>query len=233
MKKELFYIGQIPSLLYGEPSEKVYLFIHGKGGNKEEAESFANIACEHDYQVLAIDLPGYGERIDELNDFVPWKVVPELQTVMNHAKQKWSSISLHATSFGAFCSLLAFQKENIENVLLVSPVVDMTKLIQNMMMWAGVTEEQLESEKSIPTNFGETLDWQYYQYVKKHTIQCWNYPTQILYAGGDNLTDRNTMNAFAQKHGCNLTVMEDGEHWFHTPEQLKVLEDWRIRYVIP
>lgn len=231
MKKEQIIIEKIPSILYGEPSKIVYLFIHGKGGHKEEAESFAEIACERGYQVLSIDLPGYGDRKNEIENFVPWKVVPELQNVMNYIKQRWSSISLHATSFGAFCSLLAYQNENFKNVLFVSPIIDMVKLIQNMMMWSNVTEEVLEKEKTIPTDFGETLDWQYYQYVKENQIESWNHPTQILYAGGDNLTDRNTMVAFTQKYECVLSVMENGEHWFHTPEQLAFLENWRKKNV--
>ena len=139
MKKELLKINQIPAIIYGESSEKVYLFIHGKGGHKEEAEIFANIACEKGYQILTIDLPGYGERKDEIANFVPWKVVPELHIVMKFIQEKWNSVSLHATSFGAFCSLLAFQNTDLKSVLLVSPVIDMVKLIQNMMLWANVT----------------------------------------------------------------------------------------------
>ena len=32
---------------------------------------------------------------------------------------------------------------------------------------------------------------------------------------------------FGSKPACvRLTVMEEGEHWFHTPEQLAVLDRW-------
>lgn len=232
MKKKFITIDRIPTILYGDPSTMVYLFVHGKGGNKEEAESFAEIVCERGYQVLSMDLPGYGERKDEIENFVPWKVVSELQKVIRYIKQNWVLVSLHATSFGAYCSLLAFQNEEFKKVLLVSPVVDMVKLIQNMMMWSNVTEAVLEKEKTIPTEFGETLDWQYYKYVKEHPIQKWNSPTQILYAAGDNLTDRDTMCDFTQRFGCGLSIMEDGKHWFHTEKQLAFLENWRTTYFL-
>ena len=29
-----------------------------------------------------------------------------------------------------------------------------------------------------------------------------------------------------KEEGAALTVMENGEHWFHTPEQLAVLREW-------
>jgi hypothetical protein len=40
------------------------------------------------------------------------------------------------------------------------------------------------------------------------------------------MTSRETVDAFvAEKHAA-LTVMENGEHWFHTPQQMEVLTAW-------
>ena len=61
MKIMEFDIQHIPAALYGEQSERVYLFLHGKGGCKEEAGDFAETVCPRGWQVLSIDLP---ERID-------------------------------------------------------------------------------------------------------------------------------------------------------------------------
>lgn len=35
----------VPAVLYGFPSPQVWLCLHGKGGRKEEAESFAQVVC--------------------------------------------------------------------------------------------------------------------------------------------------------------------------------------------
>lgn len=51
----------------------------------------------------------------------------------------------------------------------------------------------------------------------------------ILYAGKDHLTARETVDDFARRFGCAVTVMENGEHWFHTEEQLAVLDTWLRR----
>ena len=40
------------------------------------------------------------------------------------------------------------------------------------------------------------------------------------------MTSRRTMDEFVRSHGAKLTVMEGGEHWFHTPEQSAVLQKW-------
>ena len=42
----------------------------------------------------------------------------------------------------------------------------------------------------------------------------------------DNLTSIETISEFAGRIGASLTVMKDGEHWFHTEEQMEFLDDW-------
>ncbi len=32
--------------------------------------------------------------------------------------------------------------------------------------------------------------------------------------------------AFSKRHNAALTVMEGGEHWFHTEQQMQFLDDW-------
>lgn len=220
-----FQVHDIPAVLYGEDSDRVWLFVHGKHGYKEEAEAFAESACSGGAQVLAIDLPEHGER-KAVCGFDPWHVVPELREVMAVLRQRWAYVSLRANSIGAWFSMLAFSDTPLEQALLVSPVLDMERLIQNMMRWAAVDETRLEREGEIATDFGERLSWDYLQYVKGHSIKKWAASTAILYAGQDNLTDRRTIDAFVSRFGCELTVMEHGEHWFHTPEQLAFLQVW-------
>ena len=226
MKEIHITVQEIPAVLYGDSSEKLFLYIHGKMGCKEEAARFAEIVCPKGYQVLSIDLPGHGERTGEVERFVPWKVVPELRAVCGFAWQRWEKISLYANSIGAYFSLLAFREAKLEKSLFVSPILDMEKLIRDMMGWAGVTREQLQQAGEIPTAFGETLSWKYLTYAAEKRITKWDSPTAILYAGQDHLTARQTVDDFARQFGCAVTVMENGEHWFHTEEQLSVLDAW-------
>jgi surfactin synthase thioesterase subunit len=95
-----------------------------------------------------------------------------------------------------------------------------------MMLWFEVGEETLREKKEIPTPIGETLSWEYFTYVKEHPIVTWKAPTAILYGSMDNLQSLDIMNNFAKRFQCNLTVVQDGEHYFHTPEQLTFLLEW-------
>ena len=221
-----FMVHHIPVVLHGDSSEKLFLYIHGKMGRKEEAARIAEIVCPKGYQVLGIDLPGHGERTGEMERFVPWEVVPELQAVYANTQKRWKKISLYANSIGAYFSLLALRDAKLEKSLFVSPVLDMEKLIRDMMGWAGVTQEQLKEAGEISTAFGETLSWKYLTYAIENQITRWDSPTAILYAGQDHLTARGTVDNFAQRFSCTVMVMENGGHWFHTEEQLAVLDVW-------
>lgn len=226
MEKKKFMIDQIPAVLYGTGSESCFLYIHGKLGFKEEAESFAELVTAKGWQVLSIDLPEHGERKQEKDRFNPWCVGLELQTVLHYMQQHFITIGLRANSIGAWFAMQSFSGLEFEKCLFVSPILDMEKLIQNMMQWAGVSEENLKAESLIPTDFGETLSWKYYEYTKNYSITKWQCQTDILYADKDNMTTWDTVSSFANKFHSSLTVMENGEHWFHTPEQLAVLNQW-------
>lgn len=231
MENHNIFINEVPAILWGQQSNRLFLYIHGKGGNKEEAAVFSEIVCRRGFQVLSIDLPEHGQRKSEINTFNPWHAVPELKMIMEYAKKHWQNISLFANSIGAWFSMLSFSNEPLEQCLFLSPVVDMKYLVSKMMKWANVSETQLQHEQIIPTNFGETLSWDYWKYILENPIVKWTFPTQILYGEFDNLIDRDTIESFSQKFNCNLTVMENGEHWFHTPEQLEVLNAWVKRNV--
>ena len=88
-----------------------------------------------------------------------------------------------------------------------------------------MTEQELAEKQEIPTDFGETLSWNYLTYVREHSI-LWRVPTRILYGEHDNLTSIETISAFAEQIDAKLTVMPDGEHWFHTEEQMRFLDSW-------
>ena len=201
MKKQIMTLAGIPAILYGSRSRDVYLYLHGKNGCKEEAERFAATACEAGWQVLAIDLPEHGARKNSPERLLPWVAVAEIEAVY------------------------ARMGDAPEQTLRVAPVGDREALITNMMQCAHVTEEQLHRAGEIPTDLGETLSWPYLCWVREHPLH-WHGRTQVLYGDRDALTSRTMIERFRQESGAHLTIMEGGEHWFHTPVQMAVLQTW-------
>lgn len=227
--KETGMWGHTPYLCYGQTSDQVCLFLHGQSGHKEEGERFAQIANPKGWQVVAIDLPQHGQRQGGAEPFLPWVVVPELEQVWQELQGRWKRIALRANSIGAWLAMLALAGKPVDTCLFVSPVVDMENLIQTMMTWAGVTEERLEREREIPTDFGQTLSWDYLKYVRQHPVHALSAHTNILYGDQDNLVPQPVVECFARAEGAHLTVYPGGEHWFHMPEQMKVMGTWEER----
>lgn len=192
---------------------KTVLYIHGKGGNASESTHYEKLFP--DCKVIGLDY----------KTFSPWETGKEIHEAVAGLKTDAESIILIANSIGAFFSMNANLNGLIEKAYFISPVVNMEKLICDMMKWANVIETELEQRKIIPTDFGEELSWEYLCYVRKHPLN-WQIPTSILYGENDNLTSLETIKDFAEKQGASLTVMKGGEHWFHTEEEMKFLDEW-------
>jgi hypothetical protein len=47
-----------------------------------------------------------------------------------------------------------------------------------------------------------------------------------LYGEKDNLTAYGTIFEFVQRTNSTLSIMKNGEHWLHTEEQMKFLDEW-------
>ena len=224
MKAVHFLIHRIPAVLYGAPAGRAYLFLHGQMGCKEEAESFAETACPKGFQVLSIDLPGHGARQELGEELAPWTAVPDIQAAAGWAARRWDSLSLRATSIGAYFAMLAVDAP--DRALLVSPILDMEGLILDGMRRAGVTEAQLRERGQVPVPFGQPLSWRYLCWVREHPLRRWTCPIHILWGERDEMTSRETAEAFARRHHAQLTAVENGEHWFHTAGQLSALRNW-------
>ena len=195
---------------------EVVLYIHGKGGCAGESEHYKPLFPE--CEVIGLDY----------QTSTPWETGEEIWEAVTKLNAEYDSLDLIANSIGAFFSMNAGIDEMIHRAYFISPVVDMEKLILNMMSWANVTEKELEEKGVIPTSFGEDLSWEYLCYVREHPAS-WTVPTRILYGSRDNLTSHETITAFAKAHGAELTVMDGGEHWFHTDEQMQFLDNWIIK----
>ena len=192
---------------------KAVLYIHGKGGSAGESAHYEPLFP--DCAVVGLDY----------KTFTPWETGAEIHAAAEALARQYEGVTLIANSIGAYFSMHAALGALVERAFFISPIVDMERLIGDMLGWAGVSEAELQARGTIPTDFGETLSWDYLCYVRAHRVD-WTVPTDILYGSGDNLTSFETVSAFARAHRARLSVMDGGEHWFHTDEQLRFLDDW-------
>lgn len=193
--------------------KNVIIYVHGKGGSAKEAEQYREVC--RGFDVIGVDY----------NDYLPWIAVPKIIEAYDSAHRNYDNIYLIANSIGAYFSMLALKGRPIEKAFFISPIVDMEALITGMMHRMNITEKLLKEKGEVLDDSGEVISSDYLSYARDNPI-IWNTPTEILYAENDFLTPRKIVDKFAAKHGAGITVMQNGEHWFHTKEQLEFLHDW-------
>ena len=189
------------------------IYIHGKNGSADECEFYKPLFPEYD--VVGIDYKAE----------TPWQARSEFPNLYNNLCENGDKVILIANSIGSYFAMQSLADRRIDRAFFISPIVDMERLILDMMKWSGVTERELSECGNIESSFGENLSWEYLCYVRKHPIK-WDIPTEILYGGNDSLTSLETVTGFAERTGAGLTVMQGGEHWFHTEQQLDFLTNW-------
>ena len=190
------------------------VYIHGAGGDPREAEHYIPLFPER-------TVIGFGYHAH-----TPWDALEEFGPFFDRMKRTYGPTVLIANSIGAFFAMQALKDAQLERAYLISPIVDMEQLICDMMRRSCVSEGELAEKGVIPTAFGQDLSWAYLTWVRAHPISSWNVPTAILYGSRDALQSHDAMRAFAARTGATLTVMDGGEHWFHTPAQMAFLDRW-------
>ena len=125
--------------------DKAVIYIHGKGGNAEEAIHYKPLFSDCD--VIGLDYTAQ----------FPWEAKEEFPLLFNSIYTNYKTVEIIANSIGAYFAINALANQQIEKAYFISPVVDMERLIADMMIWANVTEDELKEKKEIQTTFGETL----------------------------------------------------------------------------
>ena len=234
MKITRIEIENIPTLIWGEKKDKVFIAIHGNMSFKDDVviKLLGESIIKKDYQLISFDLPEHGERkVDTTYLCKVQNCISDLKKVMEYAKENYKEINIWACSMGAYFSLLAYKDENINQCVFLSPVINMKVIIDNMMSWSNVSEEELKNKQEIQTDFGNTLYWDYYSYVKEHPIRKWDFKTSILYGKKDSMQDENLIRKFSNEYHCDLEIFDNGEHYFHTEEQLSFYKEWLDRKI--
>lgn len=192
------------------------LFLHGLGGSAAEAEYYRRLFP--DCEVIGLDYRG----------IEPWEAGQEIFDAVLELFGEYRSVSLIGYSIGAYLAMHASVDGLLRKAYFISPIADMEAIILALMAQERVTEEDLKTAGRIPLEGGIALSWEYLDFVRTHPVE-WNAPTAILYGEHDDLQPRKTIESFAEEHDASLTVMPDGEHWFHTEEELRYLDDWFYR----
>ena len=102
LKTEKIKINGIPSMLWGEKGNKVFIAVHGNMSNKEDEviKILAQKVISKGYQLLSFDLPEHGERKGDKTYLCKVQnCVRDLSDIMAYAKEKYDEFRRHEGRF--------------------------------------------------------------------------------------------------------------------------------------
>ena len=104
-----------------ENKDTAVLYVHGKGGSAGEAQHYRPI-------FPGSDVVGFDYRAQ-----TPWEAKDEFARFFDLHSAGYHSVILIANSIGAYFSMHALAGKNVSQALFISPIVDMERLITDMM----------------------------------------------------------------------------------------------------
>ena len=128
--------------------KELIIYVHGKGGSVEETDHYKMLFPNSD--VIGFDYKSQ----------TPWEAKKEFCAFFAKYRKMYKNLTLAANSIGAFFSLSSLDETLVDRAYFISSIVDMERVICNMMLLSNVTEEELSKKGKIPTDFEETLSWE-------------------------------------------------------------------------
>lgn len=193
------------------------VYIHGLYGNASEADFYSFYTNKHD--VIGLDY----------KDGNPWEVKEKIIDEFDEISKKYRRIFVIANSIGAFYAYKYLPSSKIEKAFFISPFVNMKQSIKKTMEKHSISIERLKEERIMELGDGRFLSYDFYTSLDEK--DDWKVKTHVLYGEKDRVVDKDSIFGFIANHNSSLTIMKNGEHYFHTPGQLKFIKKWINEYL--
>lgn len=193
------------------------IYIHGLYGSSGESDFYSFYTNKYD--VIGLDY----------EDGNPWEVKDKIIHEFSEISKRYKNVYVIANSIGAFYTYMYLSEFNIKKAFFISPLVNMKEVIEGLMKQYNISLDALKTRKLINLDNGQTLSYDFYESLKEK--DNWDIKTYVLYGEKDKLVDQKSIFNFISSHNSSLTIMKNGEHYFHTPGQLKFIKKWINEYL--
>lgn len=214
--------------------KNVIIGVHGFAGDKESSvlEQLAFACSENGTALIGFDFPAHGESPVQEDMLTIENCKNDLLDVLSHVKSlyPYASISIFATSFGGYITLLCADKLEDFPLVLRAPAVSMPKiLLENVLKIsagkfrkAGFVVCGFERKIPLPYSFYEDL-LQQENILKKEIHQR----SLILHGDRDNIVPLSDILGFCKmQKNTKLEIIHSADHRFKNTGEIEKI----IRY---
>lgn len=250
MKKNNFTIKSINnyniSATYYEPDSypsEIIIACHGFGGDKESSAiiELANKVSTHNIGLICFDFPGHGQSDVNADQLSINNCINDITSIENYIKLNFKNIpiSIFATSFGAYITLLKIFKYQTEyrHIILRAPAIKMDEIFKNSLIKEnmsnfkerGFTELGFERKMNVPYSFYEDL-------LKNNIFDLYNNSQKILIIQGtaDDIAPISDTYEFIKLDTNNLSLVpiEGADHRMKKEGELEKAINYSVKYIL-
>ena len=241
--EKLFKIKNLSTRIYLPtiPPKQIVIGVHGFFGDKESSVlvKLGETLVKNEMALLTFDLPCHGH-----NDTSPIlklsECVDSIKNIFDWVHQNYpnTAISIFATSFGGYLTLLYLSKnhESLNRIILRAPAINMSHVLEDVLLpFQSLSAEDLKT----PTNIGkEQTLWVNYDFIEELRVNNLqnSSPTDnflyILQGKKDDIVNPEDNEKFFNKYYENkhkIIYFENADHRFKKPGELERIIDEAFR----
>lgn len=226
-----------------EKFNEIIIACHGFGGDKESSaiELLSKELYKQEKGVIAFDFPGHGESEVNGEFFTIDNCIRDLEQVEKYVREKYKNIkiSIFATSFGAYISLLKIirNNDNYNKIILRAPAIKMDEIFKNYLLQEdlqfflkrGYTVLGFERKITIYKSFYKDL-------LNNKIIDLYNKKRKIFIIQGDqdNVAPIKDTIDFSKKNTpcIDLKILEGADHRMKKDGELEKVIEWSKQYLM-
>lgn len=213
--------------------DKIVIGVHGFSGDKESSVLIAlgKALTAQGVALVTFDLPCHGENISSsplrLSD-----CVNSLGYIFKYVRETYKDvpISLFATSFGAYLSLLYLNEyhESLDKIILRAPAIYMEKVLSDVLLpFNNLSADKLNSP--VPFGYGKTflLDSEFLNELANNNLENTKTINNFLYilqGKQDDIVNPDDNSKFFNKFYPNqhkIIYFKNADHRFKNPGELE------------
>ena len=130
--------------------EKIVIYCHGLGSNKNLVNRFSKDLLNNNIGVLSFDFPGHGDDKTPFSLFNLSLCIEYLEEVIKYIKNKYNvPICLFGSSFGGFVVLnrLIIRNNDIDKTILMCPAINFCEIME---LKSGISIDYFDTNEFMP-----------------------------------------------------------------------------------
>ncbi len=195
--------------------EKIVIYCHGLGSNKNWASRFYKNLIQHNIGIIAFDFPGHGADKTDFSKFDLSLCISYLNEVIKYVISNYNvPICLFGSSFGGFVILnrLLEKSEDIYKTILMCPAINFCEIVEKK---SHLSLEYYNSNLYMPLYNNIKIYKKAYMEFKDGDLKVKNSEfknVSIIHGSSDKTVLCDDIKEFCKNKKLKLKIIKDGKH---------------------